>query len=36
MLPPFKNEPIILFKEDAQKLAMEEAIKKVEGEFGRE
>jgi 1-pyrroline-5-carboxylate dehydrogenase len=36
MLPPFKNEPIVFFKDAAQKLAMEEAITKVEGEFGRE
>ena len=29
-------EPIILFKEAAEKLAMEEAVKRVEGEMGRE
>ncbi len=36
MLPPFENEPIVLFKEAAEKLAMEEAIQRVEGELGRE
>ncbi|MGD8719832.1 MAG: L-glutamate gamma-semialdehyde dehydrogenase [Candidatus Zixiibacteriota bacterium] len=36
MLPPFKNEPIVFFKDAAEKLAMEEAIKKVETELGRE
>ncbi len=36
MLPPFKNEPIILFKEAAEKLAMEEAIARVQGQLGRE
>jgi 1-pyrroline-5-carboxylate dehydrogenase len=36
MLPAFKNEPIVLFKEAAEKLAMEEAIARVEGELGRE
>ncbi|HUU57055.1 MAG TPA: L-glutamate gamma-semialdehyde dehydrogenase [bacterium] len=36
MLPPFENEPIVLFKEADQRLAMEEAIRRVEGQFGRE
>ncbi len=36
MLPPFENEPIVLFKGAAEKLAMEEAIQRVEGELGRE
>jgi 1-pyrroline-5-carboxylate dehydrogenase len=36
MLPAFKNEPIALFKEAAEKLAMEEALARVEGELGRD
>jgi len=36
MLPPFKNEPIVFFKDAGQKLAMEKAIQQLEGEFGRE
>ncbi len=36
MLPAFKNEPIVLFKEAAEKVAMEEAIARVGGELGRE
>ncbi|UCH79304.1 MAG: L-glutamate gamma-semialdehyde dehydrogenase [Candidatus Coatesbacteria bacterium] len=36
MLPPFTNEPIVLFTEPEQKLAMEQALQQVEREFGRE
>ena len=36
MLPAFKNEPIVLFKDPAEKLVMEEAIARVESEMGRE
>jgi len=36
MLPPFQNEPIILFQKAEEKLAMEEAIAGVNAQLGRE
>ncbi len=36
MLPPFKNESIVLFREAEERLAMEEAIARVEAKLGRE
>jgi len=36
MIREFKNEPLVDFSDDHNKKAMEEAIKKVESEFGKE
>ncbi|HXF05633.1 MAG TPA: L-glutamate gamma-semialdehyde dehydrogenase [Blastocatellia bacterium] len=36
MIPPFKNEPLTDFTDHNNRLAMEQAIRRVESEFGRE
>lgn len=36
MIPPFKNEPLTDFTDQNNRYAMEQAIRRVESEFGRE
>jgi len=36
MLPPFKNEPVVNFKEEVHRQRMMDALRKVESELGRD
>lgn len=36
MLPPFKNEPVVFFKEEGERRAMEEALARVASEMGKD